>query len=155
MRKWKNVRVLTLTTKMTIKPKKIEMIIQGEDQSRLCPERDIWQPKLPSYHWWPHEKSVRNQTTNSWLCRLHNLLHRLLRMRRIHVQQGGHELVVVERAVELHGEAVGDGGVAYVEAGVAGGGEDVIVGVGFGFGSGGVVVDVLGVDEGDGEASWR
>ena len=74
-------------------------------------------------------------------------------MRRIHVQQGGHELVVVERAVELHGEAVGDGGVAYVEARVAGGGEDVIVGVGFGFGSGGVVVDELGVDEGDGEAS--
>jgi len=60
---------------------------------------------------------------------------------------------VVERAVELHGKAVGDGGVAYVEARVTGGGEDVIVGVGFGFGSGVVVVDVLGVDEGDGEAS--
>ena len=71
-------------------------------------------------------------------------------MCRIHVQQGGHELVVVERAVELHGEAVGDGGVAYVKAGVAGRGEDVIVG----FGPGGVVVDVLGDDEGDGEASW-
>ena len=70
-------------------------------------------------------------------------------MCRIHVQQGGHELVVVERAVEIHGEAVGDGGVAYVKAGVAGRGEDVIVG----FGPGGVVVDVLGVDEGDGEAS--
>lgn len=64
------------------------------------------------------------------------------------MQQGSHELVVVERPVEVNGEAVGDRAVANVEACV---GEEV-AGVGMGSGLGGVVVDGVGVDEGDGEA---
>lgn len=61
------------------------------------------------------------------------------------------ELVVVERAVEAEGEAVGDGGVADVEAGVARAGEDVEAAVA-GLGAGNAAVDGLGVDEGDCEA---
>ena len=62
---------------------------------------------------------------------------------------------MVKRAVKLEGEAVGDGGVAYVEARVTDGGEDVVV-IGIGLGFRGVVelvVDGVGVDECDGEAS--
>lgn len=73
-----------------------------------------------------------------------------------HVQQGGHELVVVEGAVKVEGKAAGHGGVVYVEARLADSGEDVVVanGGGVGLGFGGLVVDGVGVDEGDGEASW-
>ncbi len=63
---------------------------------------------------------------------------------------------MVKRAVKLEGEAVGDGGVAYVEARVTDGGEDVVVLIGIGLGFRGVVelvVDGVGVDECDGEAS--
>ena len=62
---------------------------------------------------------------------------------------------MVKTAVKLEGEAVGDGGVAYVEARVTDGGEDVVV-IGIGLAFRGVVelvVDGVGVDECDGEAS--
>lgn len=68
------------------------------------------------------------------------------------MQQGSHELVVVERAVELHREAVGNGGVAYVKAGFVDARENVVPDV-VGLCFGGLVVDGVSVDEGDGEAS--
>lgn len=62
-----------------------------------------------------------------------------------------HELVVVDGAVEGEGEAVADGSVADVEAGISGAGEDIAA-AGAGLGAGNAAVDGLGVEEGDGEA---
>lgn len=66
------------------------------------------------------------------------------------MQQRSHELVVVQRPVEPHGETVRNGGVPYVEAGFPDLSEDV--GTNVGVSLGGLVVDGVGVDEGDGEA---
>lgn len=70
------------------------------------------------------------------------------------MQQGGHELVVVEGVVKVEGKAVGHGGVVYVKARLADCEEDVVAdGGSVGLGFGGLVVDGVGVGEGDGEAS--
>lgn len=67
------------------------------------------------------------------------------------MQQREHELVVVERAVELNGEAIGDCGVVYVMPGFACRHKEVAAGTRLGFR--GLVVDELGVDERDLEAA--
>lgn len=67
------------------------------------------------------------------------------------MKEGGHELVVVEGAVEGQGKAVRQGGVADVEALLADGSEDVVRGIAV-VGAGDLVVDGVGVEEGDGEA---
>ena len=69
------------------------------------------------------------------------------------MQQGRHELVMVERPVEIDGQAIRNHVVANVEAGsFAGFGEEVLAG--FRLVLGGVVVDGVSVDESDGEASF-
>lgn len=67
------------------------------------------------------------------------------------MQQREHKLVVVERAVELNGKAIGDCGVVYVMPGFACRDKEVAAGTRLGFR--GLVVDELGVDEGDLEAA--
>lgn len=69
------------------------------------------------------------------------------------MQQRGHELFVVERAVEPKGKPIGQGHVADVEARFADAGEDIRAH--FGRGLGHLLVDEVGVDEGDGEALRR
>ncbi|EXC31775.1 hypothetical protein L484_020599 [Morus notabilis] len=124
------------------------MIIKCKNQSRFSPVRNIKQTKLLSNLGRPNEKRIRNQTTNWRLLRRPNdVLDSLFHVSGEHMQQSSHELVVVERSVELDGEAIGDGAVAYVKPGV---GEEIVAGVGLGLG--GVVVDGVGADEGDGEA---
>lgn len=60
---------------------------------------------------------------------------------------------MVEGPVELHGEAIWDRSVVYVEpGGLTYVGKGIAAGVWLGFG--GLVVDGVGVDEGDLEATW-
>lgn len=68
------------------------------------------------------------------------------------MQQRSHELVMVEGPVELHGEAIGDCSVVYVKPrGLTYVGKGIAAGVWLGFG--GLVVDGVGVDKGDLEAT--
>lgn len=126
------------------------MIIESKNQCRLRPIRHVLQTKLLRHLRRPNIERIRDQATRRRRRpRPHYLRHRSLRVGREHVQKGGHELVVVERPVELHRQAIAQGGVADVEARVADGGKDV----GGRGGCGDLAVDEVGVDECDGEAS--
>lgn len=141
---------------MAVLAKKIQVVIQRKNQGRFSPQRNIEQVKLLRNLRRPHEERVRNQTRHRSLSsrrrRLHDSLHLLFHVGRKHVQQRPHELVVVQGPVEPNGEAVGDGAVVDVEAGLPYAGEDIAVHVG-GVGVGGLVVDGVGVDERNGEAT--
>lgn len=114
---------------MAVPPKKIQMIIKCKNQSRFSPVRNIKQTELLTNLGRPNEKRIRNQTTNWQLLRRPNdVPDSLFHVSGEHMQQSSHELVVVERSVELDWEAIGDGAVAYVEPGV---GEEIVAGVGF------------------------
>ena len=67
------------------------------------------------------------------------------------MQQRRHELVVVQRPVEPHRKPIGNRRVPNVQTRLPRSGEDVIASGALG--SGGLLVDGEGVNEGDGEAS--
>lgn len=66
------------------------------------------------------------------------------------MEEGGHELVVVQRPVKLDREAIADDLVMDVQPRLSGPDEDVVIDDGLGLGY--FVVDGLGVDIGDGQS---
>lgn len=101
---------------MAVFPEEIQVIIQGQNERRFRPERDAHQIVLPRDIRRPHVERIGDQARHRRV-RPGQIPHQLVDVRREHVDQPLHELVVVYRAVEAEGEAVGDGRVADVEAG--------------------------------------
>lgn len=142
---------------MAVLAEKIQVIIERKNQGGFRPKRNIKEIKLLGHLRRPHEERIRYKTTHrrrsSRRRRFHNLLNLLLHVGGKDMQQRPHKLVMVQRAIESQWKAVRHGCVPYVEPGVPYAGKQIIEGCGMG--GGGLVVDGVCVDEGEGEATCR
>lgn len=124
---------------MAILCEEMHVITDSEDGGRLSPERDVNQLVLLGDHGRPRGEGIGDQ--ERWRIgrrRRDQLADEVRDDQREVIEEGLPELDDVEVAVEVEGEAVGDGGVAHVEArgarlgkdvGAVGGGEYLVAGV--------------------------
>ena len=140
----------------------IKVIVENtEDQSRLSPKRNVDKSILMGYLWRPSVESVCNQARD-WRIWFHQLSNKLIHMGRDALEVSLSELSLVSVPVQFQRQAVGDRLVADVEALRLAGPREYIFFFFFFFAAassvglrvGDLVVDGLGVDEGDGEANW-
>ena len=128
----------------------VQVIVETDDQSWFCPERDVNEIVLVGNHGGPNVEGVSDQASGGTVG-VDDTSDEFVDVSGENMENPLHELIVVEGTVEANGEAVGDGGVTDVETGVTSTGEDILGGfVWLGFGD--LLVNRLGVDEGDGEA---
>lgn len=126
------------------------MIVETEDQSWLGPERDVNEIVLDGNLGGPDVEGVSDQASGRRVG-VDNTSDEFVDVGGVNVENSLHELVVVEGTVEANRKAIADGGVTDVEARVSGTGKDIFWGI-VRLGLGDLVVNRLGVDEGDGEA---
>lgn len=92
------------------------MVVHRESQSGPSPEENAEESKFLGDHGGPHEKRVGDQAGDRRLRMIHKPCHKLFHVRGKYMQHGWHKLLMVDRAVEHHGKAIGNGCVAYVKA---------------------------------------
>lgn len=138
---------------MTVFLEQVDVVVERQDEGRFGPEGNIDEVVLVGDDGSPGEESVGDHTSEGGiLIGTDQIPDKLIHVGREDMENALLELVVIKRAVKPQGEAVGEGGVADVQTGFLGDGYDVVFVV-VGLGLGDLGMDVMGVDEGYGEAS--
>ena len=96
--------MMPAASKVAVLGEQVDVIVEVEDERRFGPERDVRDAEAPGQRGGPHEEGVGDQER---VARVHDdAAEQLLDVRGQRVEQCVHEVVVVQRPVEPHGEAV-------------------------------------------------
>jgi hypothetical protein len=106
------VCVVTVASKVSVLGEQVDVVVEVEDERRLGPERHIRDAEAPGQSGGPHEEGVGDEERGSGFD--DDAAEQLLDVRGQRVEQRAHEVVVVERPVEAHGEAVAHQRVRHV-----------------------------------------
>lgn len=157
----------TVATEVTVLGEEVDVVVEVEDERRLGPEGDVGDPELLGERRRPDEEGVGDEERRRRVD--DDAAEQRLDVRAERVEQRPHEVVVVQRPVEPHGEAVAHHLVPHVHGGrhrlaaaapFRGGGarrgEDVVAGrIGDAERARRLLVDGLRADERDGEPPRR